>query len=132
MGIPHTLHVRRVVEQLPDVTASMATSRKLQKYDVRFKLRAIQYADSHSKEATARNFVVDTKRIREWVKQKEKLLAMKMCGKSKRYVWRVRYVYVSVLQLEKVIGPLYLRNKRRVSNKSRSRLNAGSRRSDKK
>ena len=97
MGVPHTLHVRRVVEQLPDVTASMATSRKLQKYDVRFKLRAIQYADSHSKEATARN-----------------------------YVWRVRYVYVSVLQLEKVVGPTYLRNKRLVSNKCQSRLNAGS------
>ena len=87
LGVPHTLHTCRVAERLPEVTANMATCQKQQKYDVHFKLRAFQYARAHSKEATACNFGVDTKQIKEWVKQKEKFLAMKKCGKVNRAAW---------------------------------------------
>ena len=53
-------------------------------YDILFKLKAVETAEKKSKEAAAREFRVDPRRIREWVHQKEKMLALKKKGKSKR------------------------------------------------
>ena len=53
-------------------------------YDVLFKLKAIETAEKKSKEAAAREFRVDAKRVREWCQQKDQLLALKKKGKSKR------------------------------------------------
>ena len=47
-----------------------------------FKLRVVSTAEAKSKEATAREFEVDSKRIHEWCSQKDKLLEMKNKGKS--------------------------------------------------
>lgn len=43
---------------------------KRKKYDVRFKLSAISFAEQHSTEAAARVFSVDPKRVRDWRKNK--------------------------------------------------------------
>ena len=48
-----------------------------QSYDVLFKLKAIETAEKKSKEAAAREFRVDAKRVREWCQQKEQLLALR-------------------------------------------------------
>ena len=54
-------------------------------YDVSLKLKAVEYAEKTSKEAAARHFSVDAKRIREWCGQKDQLLEMtKSRGKKKR------------------------------------------------
>ena len=60
----------------------MAQKRK--SFDLTYKLNAVASAEKKSKEAAAREFGVDAKRIREWCSQKEKLVAMKKKGKSKR------------------------------------------------
>ena len=66
-------------------TITMAEQRKLKRsYDVSFKLRAVESAEKSTKEAAARHFGVDARRIREWCAQKEKLISLKECGKSKR------------------------------------------------
>ena len=52
-------------------------------YDVAFKLKAIAAAEGGSKQAAARQFKVDAKRVREWCSQKEKLTAMKKRGKTR-------------------------------------------------
>ncbi|XP_044043446.1 uncharacterized protein LOC122871912 [Siniperca chuatsi] len=44
------------------------------KFDFKFKERVLQYAETHSGEKTARHFNIDTKRIRDWRKQKGELL----------------------------------------------------------
>ncbi len=46
---------------------------KHRSFDISFKLRAIELAEKNTKEAAAREFDVDSKRIREWCKQKAKL-----------------------------------------------------------
>ena len=46
-------------------------------YDVAFKLKAIAAAEAESKQAAARQFKVDARRVREWCSQKEKLTALK-------------------------------------------------------
>lgn len=43
------------------------------KYDVKFKLNVVQYAEENSGEAAARHFGVDPKRVRKWKKNKTKL-----------------------------------------------------------
>ena len=48
----------------------MATSRKRKNYDTSYKLKAIERAEQSSKEAAAREFGVDAKRIRVWCSQK--------------------------------------------------------------
>ena len=53
----------------------MAQKRK--SFDLTYKLNAVEGAEKKSKEAAAREFSVDAKRIREWCSQKEKLVAMK-------------------------------------------------------
>ena len=53
-------------------------------YTVVFKLKAVEIAEKSSKGAAAREVNVDPKRIREWCSQKDKLLAMKKEGKSRR------------------------------------------------
>ena len=53
-------------------------------YDLLFKLKAVETAEKKSKEAAAREFRVDPRRIREWVHQKGKMLALKKKGKSKQ------------------------------------------------
>ena len=50
---------------------------KKRSYEVNFKLQAIQYAKENSKDAAARTFKVDQKRIREWCKQENDLQALK-------------------------------------------------------
>ena len=52
-------------------------------YDVAFKLRAVAVAEAQSKEAAAREFKADARRIREWCSQKEKLTALKKNGKTR-------------------------------------------------
>ena len=39
---------------------------KRKSYDVKFKLKAIEYAEKNTKEVAARKMGVDGKRIREW------------------------------------------------------------------
>ena len=60
----------------------MALKRK--SFDLTYKLNTVASAEKKSKEAAARQFGVDAKRIREWCSQKEKLVATKKKGKSKR------------------------------------------------
>ena len=55
----------------------MAQQRKRCSYDLSFKLKAIESAEKTSKEAAARQFGVDARRIREWCGQKTKLMALK-------------------------------------------------------
>ena len=57
---------------------------KRKTYNLSYKLKAVAATGKKSKEAVAREFGVDAKRIREWCKQKEKLLELKKKGKSKR------------------------------------------------
>ena len=40
------------------------------------KLKAVEYAEKTSKEATTRYFGVDTKSIREWSSQRDELVSM--------------------------------------------------------
>ena len=56
---------------------------KRSSYDVATKLRAVEFAKNHSGEAAARHFRVDQKRIRDWIKNKEKLVKEKRRGGSK-------------------------------------------------
>ena len=58
------------------------SKRKL--YDVSFKLKAVEWAEKKSKEATAREMGVDSKRIHEWYKQKQVLASLKKKGASSR------------------------------------------------
>ena len=62
----------------------MSTSRKRKNYDVFFKLKAIEQSEQSSKEAAAREFGVDAKRICVWYSQKDQLAAMKKKKKSTR------------------------------------------------
>ena len=67
------------------------------------KLKAVEYAEKTSKEAAARIFTVDTKRIREWCSQKEQLVSMtKSRGRSesiymeldeRRLMWKWKKSY---------------------------------------
>ena len=59
----------------------MASSSKVQcrSFDMALKLRAVEFAAKNSKEAAARKFDVNSRRIREWCKQK-KLLKLKKGG----------------------------------------------------
>ncbi|KAL7382466.1 hypothetical protein ABVT39_022965 [Epinephelus coioides] len=47
--------------------------KKINKYDVKFKLSVIKYAEENSEEAAARRFSVDPKRVRDWRKNKTEL-----------------------------------------------------------
>ncbi len=60
------------------------SSRKRKSYDISFKIKAVRSAEQDSKEAAAREYGVDAKRIRVWCSQKEQLLALRDDGKSKR------------------------------------------------
>ena len=51
-------------------------------YEVAFKLRAVAVAESKSKEAAAREFKVDAKRICEWCSQKDQLTERKKNRRS--------------------------------------------------
>ena len=57
-------------------------SKRKQSYELSFKLKAIAVAEKKSKEAAAREFRVDPKRIREWCHQKDQLAELK--GKKGR------------------------------------------------
>ncbi|XP_014678488.1 PREDICTED: tigger transposable element-derived protein 1-like [Priapulus caudatus] len=71
--------------ETPTPTTPDSRKRKMKSYTVAYKLEAIQwFKDGNSKEATARKFNVDSKRIREWVKQEEKLRAANHGSNSKR------------------------------------------------
>ncbi|KAJ0055712.1 hypothetical protein NL108_009966 [Boleophthalmus pectinirostris] len=48
--------------------------RKNKKYDLKFKLSVVKYAEENSGEAAARRFSVDPKRVRDWRKNKTELL----------------------------------------------------------
>ena len=61
----------------------MAEREKHKSYDVRFKLRAVEVAKKKSIASTSREFGVDRKRIREWMKQEHELTKMKKEGRSK-------------------------------------------------
>ena len=53
-------------------------------YNVSFKQKAVECAEKKSKEAAAWEMGVDSKRIREWCKQKETLANLKKKGASSR------------------------------------------------
>lgn len=53
-----------------------SVSMKKHRYDVKFKLEAVLFAENYSGEKAAKQFGVDSRRIREWKKQKADLLAM--------------------------------------------------------
>ena len=58
----------------------MAMAKQPQKhpsYSLTTKLKAVELAETVCKESASRQFNVDSKRIREWCKQKEAFLAIK-------------------------------------------------------
>jgi len=57
---------------------------KRKSYDAVFKLKAVEVAEKKCKEAAAREFKVDPKRIREWCKQKKELTEFTKAKKSRR------------------------------------------------
>ena len=57
---------------------------KRKSYDVSFKLKAVEWAEKKSKEAATRERGMDSKRIREWCKQKKMLASLKKKGASSR------------------------------------------------
>jgi transposase-like protein len=65
--------------------AEAATGQKIEEkaYDVKFKLRAIDVTKRKSISSASRQFGVNRKRIREWIKQDSELTLMKKEGKSK-------------------------------------------------
>jgi hypothetical protein len=62
-------------ENIASTSSFNSNSKKKHRYDVRFKLEALAYAEKHSGEKAAKQFGVDSRRIREWKKQKTDLLA---------------------------------------------------------
>ena len=48
--------------------------KKKHHYNIDFKLQALAYADQHSGKKAAKKFGVDSRRIREWKRQKTTLL----------------------------------------------------------
>ena len=54
-----------------------SSSRKRKSFNTLYKLKAIECAEKSSKEAAAREFGVDAKRIRVCCSQKEQLIALK-------------------------------------------------------
>lgn len=60
-------------------TVVPASTQKLsrRRYSVDFKLLAVDYTKTHSKNETARHFKVHKKQIQEWCKHKDDLIAMK-------------------------------------------------------
>ena len=53
------------------------TAQKRKSYDIDYKVKAVAFARSNSKEAAGRQFQVDPRRIREWCQQEEKLTELK-------------------------------------------------------
>ena len=51
----------------------VAMQQKIKKYDLKFKLSVVNYAEENSGEAAARRFSVDPKRGRNWRKYKMEL-----------------------------------------------------------
>ena len=60
------------------------TVEKHRAYDVKFKLKVIEAATKTSISAASREFSIDRKRIREWIKHREKLQQFTKSGKTKR------------------------------------------------
>ena len=55
-----------------------------------FKLKAVAAAEGESKKASARQFKVEAKRVREWCLQKEKLMTLKKGEDTKQATLRSR------------------------------------------
>ena len=66
---------KKTVNEKPEETVAAANVRKEthKAYSIPFKLEAVAFSEMKSKEAAARKYGVAPKRIREWVKQKDKL-----------------------------------------------------------
>ena len=58
--------------------------KKRKSYDASYKLKAVKRAENVSKEAAAREFGVNPKRIYVWCSQKVQLIALKKDKKGKR------------------------------------------------
>ena len=56
--------------------AMALVQQKNKKYDLKFKLSVIKYAEENSGEAAARRFSVDPKRVRDWRKNKTELQSL--------------------------------------------------------
>ena len=56
-----------------ETMAQATTPRKRRYYCLNVKLEAVEFAENNSKEAAARKYGVDSKRIREWCQKKEEL-----------------------------------------------------------
>ena len=65
-------------------TASSVTKETHRCFSVSFKLHAVEIAEKNSKSNAARQFNVDVRRVREWCKQKDKLIEKKRCGQSEK------------------------------------------------
>jgi hypothetical protein len=50
-----------------------STPSKLKRYDLKFKLEAVEYAEKESKKAAAEKFKVNRWQIQEWIKQKAEI-----------------------------------------------------------
>ena len=88
-GLDQTPGVAPVKEQINTGTLINAgsyfkMSKRKHSYDVSLKLKAVAVAEKKSKEAAAREFSVDPRRIQEWCSQKEKLAALQKDNKGKR------------------------------------------------
>ena len=81
-GAAVLLRIDLITGSLVHVLEKNMSKRKC--YDVSFKLEAIDCADKTSKQAAARKFGVDAKRLRVWCSQREELVALKKNGKSKK------------------------------------------------
>ena len=68
-----TQHVPEQEAVVPAPTQKLSRRR----YSVDFKLLAVDYTKTHSKNETARHFKVHKKQIQEWCKHKDDLIAMK-------------------------------------------------------
>ena len=69
--------------------------RKLHSYSLEFKIKAVNFVKAgNSKEETARMYGVDSKRIREWCKQQDKLKDACGAQNAKRCKGRRKFVFV--------------------------------------
>ena len=65
--------VKKIVIRVCRAVKLSEKGKKRHSYSVSTKLEAIAYAESNGKEAAARKFHVDAKRIREWCQKKAEL-----------------------------------------------------------
>ena len=71
----------------PEVESHSHKGCKLKSYNIEYKLHAVLYGEEHGNPATAREFGIAEKRIREWRKQKEQLQQIKESATGRKRAW---------------------------------------------